>query len=111
MSPAAQSEKLVQKAPGQAAGMDDSLAEEATAPAAWCGTKVFLSKNPGSQNPREAAGHRAEQLLTFVKVCQVHTARMLRKRILMPVMRTHHYQVIFGNQGEYGNFNLKFFQK
>jgi len=66
MSPAAQSEKLGQKAPSQAAGMDDSLAEEATAPAAWCGTKVFLSKNPGSQNPREAAGHRAEQLLTFV---------------------------------------------
>lgn len=60
MSPEAQSAKLGQKAPGQAAGMDSSLAEDAVAPAAWCGTKIFLSKNLGSQNPREAAGHRAE---------------------------------------------------
>ena len=91
--------------------MDGSLAEDATAPAAWCGAKVFLSKNLGSQNPREAASHRAEQLLTFVKVRQVHAARMPRERILMPILRPHLYQVVLGNQGQHGGFDLAFVQK
>ena len=111
MSPETQSEKLGQKAPGQAAGMDGSLAEDATAPAAWCGTKAFLSKNPGSQNPREAAGHGAEQLLAFVKVRQVHAARMPRERILVSVLRPNFYQMVFRNQGQHGGFDLVFFRK